>query len=154
MERGLSGVRAATSRRHGIPPDAELHGHELMGGSGEWKALRGKHREAAGVYAASLKVARAAGVAYIFRGLDLNRLNARYSYPGQPHGIVFGHLLERIDQFAERTNQDEPVIVVADEIATQDVHKRQFESYQSVGTPGYRSSQLSRISAPSGWWVR
>jgi hypothetical protein len=148
VDDGLAHIRATTSALHGTPPDAELHGHEIMGGAGEWKPLRGKHREAAGVYRAALRVAREAGVVYLFRGLDINRLNARYSYPGQPHGIVFSHLLERIDEHARRTQQKEPVIVVADEIATQDVHKKQFESYQQIGTPGYRSSQLTRISAP------
>ncbi len=148
VDEGLSRIRETTSQLHGTPPDAEFHGHELMGGSGEWKPLRGKHREAAGIYRAALHVAQDAGVVYLFRGLDINRLNARYSYPDQPHSIVFSHLLERIDDYARRTGETDPVIVVADEIATQDVHKKQFESYQLIGTPGYRSSQLTRISAP------
>lgn len=42
----------------------------------------------------------------------------------------------------------EEVIVVADEIATQEEHRRQFESYQLLGTPGYRSSKLDLISSP------
>ncbi len=42
----------------------------------------------------------------------------------------------------------EEVIVVADEIATQEEHRRQFESYRLLGTPGYRSSRLDLISSP------
>ena len=38
-----------------------------MGGEGEWVPLRGKHREAAGVYLAALRQAPAAGITYLFR---------------------------------------------------------------------------------------
>lgn len=45
-------------------------------------------------------------------------------------------------------SDSEEVIVVADEIATQEDHRRQFESYQLLGTPGHRSSKLDLISSP------
>lgn len=148
VEQRLETVRAATARQHGTSPSIEFHGHELMGGRGDWSPLRGKHREAAGVYRAALRAARDEGVRYVFRGLDVARLNARYRYPDQPHAIVFGHLLERIDEYARVTLQAEQVIVVADQIATQEEHRRQFDGYQRVGTPGYRPSLLGTISSP------
>lgn len=40
------------------------------------------------------------------------------------------------------------VIVVADEVTDQDQHRAQFEAYRTAGAPGYRSSRLTRISAP------
>ncbi|UFS58375.1 DUF3800 domain-containing protein [Subtercola endophyticus] len=131
-------IRGATARLHGTALDIELHGHELMGGKGEWTILRGRHREAAGVYLAALKICRVEGVKYVFRGVDLVRLRKRYAKPAAPHGIVFGHLLERIDDYAKRLNEDDKVIVIADEIATQAVHQKEFESYTLTGTPGYR----------------
>lgn len=141
-------VRAATAERHHIPADAEFHGHEIMGGTGDWSAFRGKHREAVGVYVAALRAARDCGVRYLFRGLDISRLHARYAYPHQPHDIVFSHLLERIDEYTAKTHQTEQTIVVADQIATQEDHKAQFIGYQQDGTAGYRPSKLERISAP------
>jgi hypothetical protein len=148
LERVLEELRARTAQLHGLPVDVELHGHEIMGGKGEWGPLRGKHREAAGIYAAALTAARHAGVKYVFRGVDITRLNARYKYPEQPHGVVFGHLLERINDHALSIREPDQVVVVADEIATQDEHRRQFEGYRLSGTPGYRSSTLLRISSP------
>lgn len=88
------------------------------------------------------------GVRYLFRGLDISRLHARYAYPHQPHDIVFSHLLERIDEYTAKTHQTEQTIVVADQIATQEDHKAQFIGYQQDGTAGYRPSRLERISAP------
>lgn len=148
VEDRLASIRQITAREHGVPIGIEFHGYELMSGRGDWKPLRGKHREASGVYRAVLQAARAEGVTYMFRGVDIGRLNARYRYPDQPHTITFGHMLERIDEYARRTKQDEQVIVIADEIATQDDHRRQFEAYQNSGTPGYRPSLLATISTP------
>ncbi|MCJ1685141.1 MULTISPECIES: DUF3800 domain-containing protein [unclassified Rathayibacter] len=150
LERDYERLRERATTEHGIAPDAELHGHELMGGSGDWKPLRGKHREAADVYGAALKIAQHAGVQYLFRGVDVRRLNARYQLEQKPHPVVLQHLLERIDEYCHRSlcSDWEKVRVVADEIATQDDHRREFESYQLLGTPGYRSSRLDRISAP------
>ena len=80
------------------------------------------------------------GVVFILRGLDVQRLNARYSYPDQPHELVLGHTLERLHERSRDYRSGESVRVVADEIATQSAHIAQFEGYQSWGTPGYRSS--------------
>jgi hypothetical protein len=148
VEKAVADIQSRTHLEHGVPVDAELHGHEIMGGAGEWAPLRGKHREAAGVYAAALTAARTAGVEFIFRGVDIGRLNARYRYPDQPHSVVLGHLLERIDQRAGQQQEIDQVIVIADEIATQEEHRKQFEAYQLTGTPGYRSTTLPRISSP------
>lgn len=148
LEERYADIRQKTSGLHGVPADAEFHGHEIMGGKGEWGSLRGKHREAAGLYAAVLQANREVGIQYIFRGLDVARLNARYSYPQPPHTVVLGHLLERINEYARSQTPDTKAIVVADEIATQEQHQEQFRAYQQVGTGGYRSSRLEHISSP------
>lgn len=139
-------IRIATADLHGTPVDAEFHGHALMGGSEDWTAPRGKHREAAGVYHAALCAAENAGVKYIFEGVDVDRLNARYRYPKPPHEVVFGHILERIHEYADLVGCREPISVVADEVASQAQHVSQFIGYQQHGTPGYRSSWLGNLA--------
>lgn len=148
LEEDLEIIRERTSELHGTPIDAEFHGHEIMSGRRPWKVLRGEHREAAGVYAAVLRASRAAGIEYVFRGVDVRRLNARYRYPRPPHTVVLGHLLERLDDFAKLRGRGEQIIIVADEIADQAEHQVQFEAYQRLGTDDYRSSRLTHISAP------
>ncbi|MWV59924.1 DUF3800 domain-containing protein [Rathayibacter sp. VKM Ac-2754] len=150
LEREYQHLRQRVTAEPGVRLDVEFHGHELMGGSGDWKPLRGKHREAADIYAAALAIARSAGVHYLFRGVDVQRLNTRYQLRRKPHGIVLQHLLERINDYRRDcfSSDHGKVVVVADEIATQEDHRRQFESYQLLGTPGYRSSKLDLISAP------
>lgn len=144
----LTSIRERNHAEHGTPLDIEFHADELMNGRKDWAPLRGKHREAAAIYAAVLDTAAGCGIRLILRGLDIPRLHARYRYPDQPHNLVLGHTLERIHERSRDYHSSERVIVVADEIATQAQHLRQFEGYQQWGTPGYRSSTLSTIQAP------
>lgn len=149
IEHGLAEVVAYAAATYGTDPAAELHGHELMGGSGGWKALRGKHREAADVYLRAVRVLRASSASILFRGVDVVRLNARYKYPALPHGVVLGHLLERIDdEAARRGAPHDSVIVLCDQVGTQIEHRREFSMFRAGGTPGYRPSQLRHLSEP------
>src|SRR5699024_5740990 len=141
-------IAERTATKHGTDPTAEFHGHEIMGGAGQWANLRGKHREAAGLYSAVLRAAQHAGVRYLFEGVDVRRLNARYRYPQQPHTVVFRHLLEQIDTYTAQHGAGEQSIVIADEIATSAQHQDQFSAYQDFGTGGYRPSRPQHISAP------
>lgn len=50
-------IRARTALEHGTSSRIEFHGHELMGGTGPWTRLRGRHREAAGISTAVLAAA-------------------------------------------------------------------------------------------------
>lgn len=141
-------IRQRTHNEHGTPLDIEFHADELMNGRKQWRALKGKHREAVGIYNAVLNAALSCGIKFILRGLDIPRLHARYKYPDQPHKIVLGHTLERLHERSRDYHASQKITVVADEIATQSQHIAQFEGYQILGTPGYRSSTLSTIVAP------
>lgn len=114
----LTSIRERNHAEHGLPLDIEFHADELMNGRKDWAPLKGKHREAAGIYAAVLDAAVGCGVRVILHGLDIPRLHARYRYPDQPHKVVLGHTLERIHERARDFHSGERVTVVADEIAT------------------------------------
>lgn len=148
VEDSFEAVRRRTSVHHDVPADVEFHGHELMGGQGDWSALRGRHREAAAIYAAALRASLDAGVRYLFRGVDVRRLNARYAYPRSPHSVTLSHLLERLNDYSGAYGGGTQTIVVADQIAAQEEHQAQFEDYQRIGTDGYRPSRLENISSP------
>lgn len=148
VDEALGRLRLFNHERHGTPLDVELHGHPLMGGRGGWEPLRGQHREAAAIYRNALGAASDLGVKFLFRGVDVARLNARYSYPHPPHQIVLQHLLERINEHCHTTAATEECIVVADQVPDQENHQKRVEQYQYVGTPGYRASNLERISQP------
>lgn len=140
-------IRSDNSRIHGVARDAEFHGHELMGGSGDWQTLRGKHREATGIYVRCLSAMSSAGVRVIVRGIDVGRLNARYRYPRPPYGLALQYTLERLNEHMMRRCGAEQVCVTADEVHTRADHLLEFTGYQVVGTPGYRASNLARVDS-------
>lgn len=78
---------AAYAEGFGVPARSELHAHEIMSGKRDWKPIRGKHRAAIGIYQRALtEVAALPGKLHI-RGVDVERLNARYRYPEPPHQV-------------------------------------------------------------------
>lgn len=137
---------ASYAEGFGIAAGAELHAHEIMSSKKAWSPLRGQHRSAIAVYQRALtNIAGLPGVMFV-RGLDIQRLHARYKYPDPPHRIVLQHLLEEIDNYGERRRDH--VLIVADELPDEDAHRTQVQTYQQVGTPGYRPSKLARIETP------
>jgi hypothetical protein len=130
----------------GIAPKTELHAHRIMNGTGEWKALHGQHRAALAIYRRALANITVLPITILARGVDVGRLNARYSYPQPPYHVTLQHLLERIDEHARR--RKEQVTVIADEIRGQADHVARTMTYQITGTRGYRSSTLDAIQMP------
>ncbi len=142
----LADIRCLTAAVHGTPAAVEFHAHELMGGTGAWHPLRGRHREAAGVSLAVLRAAADADVRYLFRGVDVPRLRSRAGPSSNAHAVVLRHLLEELDRHVGAVRPGEQAIVVADEIATQAEHQRAFAGYQQFEAAGVAS--LPHLSVP------
>ncbi|WP_179872656.1 DUF3800 domain-containing protein [Microcella indica] len=153
-ESQLLDLRAANRRAleyaagFGVDPDsAELHGYEIMSGDKEWSPLRGKHRAAHAIYSRALREMGTLPRARAFvEGVDVARLNARYSYPEPPHRVVLRHLLEVLNSHARLTREE--VLVIADEVPDQEDHARRMAAYQTVTTGGYKPSKLQHVQFP------
>lgn len=129
-----------------LPEEAELHAHEILGGAGKWKPLRGKHREAGNIIKRALTILREEDVKLIFRGIDIARLNARYKYPLPPHALALQHTLERLNEYAKRTGQKEPVLLYADVVDIKDELQAQFAGYQKHPTGGDGANRLEHLA--------
>ena len=131
----------------GIAPGSELHAQEIMSGKKAWTPLRGKHRSAIAIYRRALQELAALPTARVFiDGVDVDRLNARYSYPEPPQRVTLRYLLEAIDRYAVRFN--ERVVMIADEVPDQIDQGRRAADYQQAGTGGYRPSNLTALEMP------
>jgi hypothetical protein len=136
-------VNKAAVGYEGISADAELHGHALLQGKDDWKPLAPMVRARIGVYNDAFAAIGAHDVKIIIRGVHVPRLNERYIWPHHPHTVVLQHLLERIDEYAEQ--QQQPALVIADEIDRAVEYRRDLWRYQRASTPGWRSRQLTNI---------
>jgi len=131
----------------GVEPGAELHAHEIMSGKAGWKAIRGNPRSAIMIYKRALSVlASVPGAKMFIEGVDVARLNARYSYPEPPHRVTLRYLLECVDRYATKHAQE--VTVVADEVQDQAAHALRAAAYQLDSTGGYRPSMLASVQMP------
>ena len=144
----MNAVRSRTSTSFDLPEDVEFHGHELMGGQGEWSPLRGKHKAAQAIYRAVLQAAESDDLKYVFTGVDVRRLNARYRYPYPPYVVALTLLLEAIDDRVTVCSQDQCIVVADRNDDMETASTRFFDRFQREGTWGYKHNKLSRIDPP------
>ena len=85
-------VARAASNYTGIATDAALHGHALFHAKDDWKALATMPRARIGVYHDAFQALAAHNVRVFIRGVNIPRLNERYTWPDHPHSVVLQHL--------------------------------------------------------------
>lgn len=122
-------------------PRVEFHGKELFHGQGAWQGVPPRVRIA--IYRRALRVVAKSGATFAVRGMDLEAQRARYGILKPAHEVVLPYLLESINALARAS--DEHVLVVADEVHSQDRYRSNFRDHRISGTPGYKSSKLERI---------
>lgn len=136
-------VGRAAARYEGIGGQTELHAHELVAGKKAWKPLHPLLRVRIQIYHDAVQAIADHDVDVLVRGVDIPRLNARYTQPDHPHSIVLGHLIERINDLA--TDRGEWALMIADEIDQQDTYRQDLWHCQKNGTWGYRARPIDRI---------
>lgn len=143
----LNEVVASAAENYGIAPTAELHGYDIFQARGEWTSMAAMVRARIGIYHRTFAAIVAHQVHVIIRGVRSQELRERYgNNAGHPHSIALAHLLERIDEFAERAG--ELALVIADEPGQDDQqpeYRGDLERYRQDGTSGYRSRRLTQI---------
>lgn len=143
----LAALRASAARVYGTALDVEFHGQPLMNGKGGWEPLQGRHRESGNTYLRALSTTDDLDIRFVFCGVDVKRLNARYRYPWHPHTVCMNHTLERINSFSDY-NRLGKVDVVADESSEEHELQTRLIRNHADGTGGFRPSHLEWINAP------
>lgn len=136
-------VTKAADNYSGIGTRAELHGHALLHGKDDWAPLQPMIRSRIGIYNDAFDAISSYDVQIMIRGVHVPRLNERYIHPHHPHTVVLQHLLERIDTYAEQ--QEQPALVIADEVDRAKEYRRELWRYQRASTPGWRARRLTNI---------
>ena len=139
----LDEVVREASENYGVRATAELHGHDLLHGTGDWKPMHDMIRARIGVYGAAFEAIASYPVAIFIRGVDRRRLEKRYVRPEHPHSVCLAHLFERIDEYAER--ESEFVLAIADQVDRADDYREDLRAFREFGTGGYRSRRLARF---------
>lgn len=137
-------VEKAAASYDGVAADAELHGHTLFHGIADWSSLTAMARARIGVYNDAFAAIGESDAEVLIRGVHVPRLRERYARPYHPHEVVLGHVLEKVDECAEK--HDALALVIADEVDQADTYRRRLWHFQRFSTPGYRARRLDRIA--------
>lgn len=127
----------------GIKPGVEFHGHSIMSASRGWEPLRHKFNAKKAIYSHILRSIAATGGTLIIEGVDVRRLNERYSYPRPPHEVTHRNLLDKLDKFAEFKGQK--LAIYSDRIHMEWRLEQLFTLYQIHSTSGYYPRYLKNI---------
>lgn len=142
-QRAIRAVVAEAAASYGIRADAELHGHQIFHGEGDFTPMKGMVRARIGIYANVFQCLVDAGCSIILRGVSKPHLVRRYTHPERPHRVTMTHLIERVDEFV---GSAEHALLIADEHhETQSTLLRDLIAYQEHGTWGYRGRRIGQV---------
>ncbi|MFT9396453.1 MAG: DUF3800 domain-containing protein [Bifidobacterium psychraerophilum] len=149
---GFADILTSAHTRHGVPRDAEFHGHCMFQYTEDWECLKGKHGVAIGIYKAIMKVIVDSGARLFIRGIQEEQLKRRYGiWAHDPHQLALQYCLERVNYYAE-SNDIDKFKVMADRVSDPAAQEGVMKRYQLLGaTEGYVSSDLARIRFPFMW---
>lgn len=127
----------------GIAEGVEFHGNAIMSATKGWEPLDRNFRAKSAIFKDVLRRISSLNAVLIIQGVDVKRLNFRYSYPESPHEIKHKNLMDAIDRFAE--HKGEKVSIYSDQIDTQERLKMLFSHYQLLSTGGRNPRYLREI---------
>ncbi|MGB3602762.1 MAG: DUF3800 domain-containing protein [Gordonia sp. (in: high G+C Gram-positive bacteria)] len=139
----INALRAEVMEKLGVPPNVELHGHEIMQGKGGWSALKGQVHESVWICRRVLQAVVNSGARIHMQGVDVPRLNARYRYPDSPYQVSLRHALERVHD--QCINSSVRSTVVADILDESAAAAAVIAGYTRAATPGFRPTRLCHI---------
>jgi len=142
-QRAIRAVVAGAAATYGISANAELHGHQIFHGEGDFAPMKQLVRARIAIYANVFQSLVDAGCWIILRGVSKPHLVGRYAYPEHPHRVTMTHLIERVDEFA---GAGDHALLIADEHhETQSTLLRDLIAYQEYGTWGYRGHRIGQV---------
>lgn len=127
----------------GFDPATELHAYEVFhqkdgwAGVPVWVAVRVCKQVAEAIYSSGAK--------FIFRGIDIQALQARYPNPHPAHTLALSHTLESIQRVLTNDYVAESALILADEHHTAPDSRTRFRSMRAGAQRGYTNVALTDL---------
>jgi hypothetical protein len=136
-------VNDAMMSGYGVSSDAELHGHALLHGKDDWHRMAPKIRARIQIYSKALQaIADCDGVDIAMRGINIKRLNDRYTNPWHPHRVAIDFMVQSLNALSR--GADTHFLTIADEIDQADTLRASYWYFQRYGTLSYLSGVADR----------
>ncbi|MGV3071073.1 DUF3800 domain-containing protein [Corynebacterium phoceense] len=141
LERELETLVFMYSITTDVREGSELHGYELMQQKGDWKGI--PMGIVSSIYMKALGIINKYASALYVETIDREAQRRRYTYVYNHRRIAIGYILERVNGYALRHNQE--VEAYLDDHYTAPEGRKEFVQYKAMGTFGYRSSKLTAV---------
>ncbi len=143
IEKGLNGIaQLLADNVTGFKKSSEFHGNEMFHGEDAWSKVPVAWRVKASELVS--KVIARSGGEYIFRGVDLVKLRARYSNPYPAHLLTLAHILDEVDTRLLKVH-GEKAIVLADDHHSASSSRRILVDFKIQSVPGYTAKPLNNL---------
>lgn len=143
IETGLDSVaRLVAANCPGFDARNEFHAVDVFHGENRWDPVPVVWRVKASELVS--KVLERSGAEFVFRGIDLSGLRARYATPYPAHLLTLAHVLEEVDARMSRVH-DELAIVLADDHHTAASSRRNLHSFKIGRVPGYTQNAIANL---------
>ncbi|MDC8973995.1 DUF3800 domain-containing protein [Mycobacterium marinum] len=135
LQQDLNGiVYEACMSSYGVHWSAELHGHQILHGEGEWERMGPKVRARIGIYRKAFEaIATCEGVEIVMRGVNIPNLKARYGANAwHPHRVAIDFVAQSCNSMA--AGRSTHFLAIADEIDQADTLRASYWNFQNYGT--------------------
>jgi hypothetical protein len=128
---------------YGVHWSAELHGHELLHGKGEWELMAPLVRARIGIYMKAFEaIAACDGIEIVMRGIDIPKQKERYSDPWHPHRVAIDFMAQSLNSMAK--GRDTHFLAIADKVDQADTLRASYWNFQYYGTLSTWTGKIDR----------
>ena len=145
IDRSIDDIVGLAARHvDGLAPSAEIHAVDVFHGRGAWHGVPIAWRVKACDLVA--KVLARSSASFVFRGIHLPSLRARYRHPHPAHRLALGHTLAEVHRQLATLDDDGFGLVLADEHHMADHARRDLRNFKASAAPGFTSRPLHCIA--------
>ncbi|GJO33952.1 hypothetical protein NJB1507_46250 [Mycobacterium marinum] len=143
LQNELDGVVREAVAKYNVPLNIELHGSPLLHAAGEWEPMKQMPRARIKIYSDAFEaIAGCDGIEIVMCGIDIARLNRRYTNPLHPHREALDMLAQALNERATETETH--FMAIADEIDQSDTLRASYWDLQRLDTLSRYGGKLDR----------
>ena len=143
LQNALDAVVRDAARGHGVALNSELHGHALLQATEFWEPMRDDVDARITVYSDALQaIADSDGILILTAGIDIARLQRRYTAPHHPHREALDTLAQSLNELAQERDTD--FLAIADEVDQSRTLRADYWDLQRVDTLSRYGGKLDR----------
>lgn len=139
----LDEVVIQAAEHYGTNPDSEIHVMDILGRTSGWESLPSTDASVQVIEGVVDLLCSLPGIQFFMRGVNVKAHRAkRYPETWNPRRVGIQHVLEKCNEYIRKPGS---LLVIVDDMAKPEEHRKLLKLYRDNGTPGFRKSKLKTI---------